>query len=234
VSRLSTHNGSLHVVAFEPFENHDVLVVIRYPMVMHDLNVYRALCSFSRVFVSTRQRPATFRFGPPHAVWFRCLAAALTCMLSQLKRNRDKLRPYMLEAGILPDETRKDKLAVSHPHLQALATLWGLPNKDSDFFRKYVNERALCQFLAEYTAVVDSESTSPVRPLLAVFPSAVQICSQVRKRFGGQIRSPTKDKKKDVLGSPPPQATGIHKTVMRPYKSGDLFASRGPYPAPST
>jgi hypothetical protein len=137
----------------------------------------------------------------------------------------------MLEAGILPDETRKDKFAVSHPHLQALATLWGLPSKDPDFFRKYVNERALCQFLAEYTSVIDAESTSPVGCLCPI-PSSVLLCSaSATVRFRAQIRSPTKEKKKDVLASPPPQATGIYKTVMRPYKSGDLFASRGREPA---
>lgn len=78
----------------------------------------------------------------------------------QLKRNRDTLRPFMLEAGILPDKTRKDEMAVSHPHLQALATLWGFPQKDPDFFRKYVNERALCQLLAEHSAVIDMERTT--------------------------------------------------------------------------
>ncbi len=63
----------------------------------------------------------------------------------------------MLDEGILPDNSRKDKLAVSMPHLQQLATLWGLPKKDPDFFRKYLSERALAQFLAEHAAVVDLE-----------------------------------------------------------------------------
>lgn len=38
--------------------------------------------------------------------------------LPQLKRNRDKLRPYLVELEILPDPSRKDKMAVGMPQLQ--------------------------------------------------------------------------------------------------------------------
>lgn len=63
----------------------------------------------------------------------------------------------MIEEGILPDETKKDKLAVAITQLQQLAVRWGLPQKDPEFTKKYTSERALCQFLAEYTAVIDLE-----------------------------------------------------------------------------
>ncbi len=78
----------------------------------------------------------------------------------QLKRNRDRVRPFMIEEGILPDETKKDKLAVAMTQLLELASRWGLPQKDPEFTKKYTSERTLCQFLAEYCAVVELERES--------------------------------------------------------------------------
>lgn len=88
----------------------------------------------------------------------------------QLKRNRDRLKPFLLELDILPDPSRKDNMGVCMSHLQELAARWGLSQKDPDFNRKYAAERALAQYLAEYAPVVEMErSQGQVRHTCAVF-----------------------------------------------------------------
>ncbi len=74
-----------------------------------------------------------------------------TCGL-QNKRNRDALRPYLQEAGLLPDPTQRDPDLITMTHLHKLAKHWGLTLEDPDFLRKYTNERTLCQVLVEQSA----------------------------------------------------------------------------------
>ena len=75
-------------------------------------------------------------------------------MLAQNKRNRDTLRPFLLEAGILPDPMLKDPDMVTMTHLQKLAKGWGLTKDDPDFLRRFTNEKALCQVLADHSTTL--------------------------------------------------------------------------------
>jgi hypothetical protein len=70
----------------------------------------------------------------------------------QVKRNRDLLRPYLLDAGILPDPSQRDTDLVTIAHLHKLAKHWGLLAEDPDFLRKFANERMLCQVLVEQSS----------------------------------------------------------------------------------
>lgn len=85
---------------------------------------------------------------------FHCV---ISCLPSQLKRNKDKLRSYMVEAGVLREEGKKEPPPIAMTQLQDLASRWGLPQRDPDFGKKYSSERTLAQVLAEHTAVIDLE-----------------------------------------------------------------------------
>jgi hypothetical protein len=100
-----------------------------------------------------------------------CVVVVVLLPVVQVKRQRDKLRPYLVQAGVLPDATQKDKDVITLTHLHQLARHWGLVKQDPDFLSKYPSDRTLLAVLVEHTAIVDMlDEEAVVRPS-AVHPS---------------------------------------------------------------